>query len=225
MTAEQEEEDRLNLELLALLLLLKTIKRIDRKYGQALTQSDIDKSIEELSEARRYGWDYVRSNAIDEKIGDTVYNANDAQSWAVESIPLLVKSRDEIAKQAIESYDEKLTKEEELRIVEKTLDTRRQGRAESYANTAVNESVEAAKFGLVGLLESTEQKTAKKTWRTVGDKKVRSSHMIANGQTVGLTEFFEVGGYDMMHPRDTRAPFKETANCRCSTIYNIKWSK
>ena len=225
MTAEQEEQDRLELEALALLLIFPAIKLIDERHGQPLTQADIDKATKQLAEARLYGWDYVRNNAIDAKLGDAVYNSNDATTWAVASIPWLVQSRDEIAKQAIESYDEKLTIDEKELIVKKTLDTRRQGRAESYANNAVNESVEVAKFGLIGLLAGIGTKTAKKTWRTVGDKKVRHSHVQANGQSVGLTEFFKVGGYDMMHPRDIRAPIKETANCRCSTVYNIKWSK
>lgn len=225
MTSEQEEQDRLELELLALLLTYPAIKLIDLNYGQTLSQADIDKATKQLADARLYGWDYVKNNSIDAKLGEKVYISNDAQAWAIASIPWLIQSRDEIAKQAIESYDEKLTIEEKERIVQKTLDTRRQGRAESYANTAVNQSVEMAKFGLVGLLAGAGLKTTKKTWRTVGDKKVRHSHEKANGQSVGLTEFFEVGGYDMMHPRDQRAPIKETANCRCSTVYNIKWSK
>jgi|GEM_PF-5273649 len=225
MTSEQEEQDRLDLELLALLLTYPAIKLIDLNYGRTLSQADIDKATKQLADARLYGWDYVKNNSIDAKLGEKVYNSNDAQAWAIASIPWLIQSRDEIANQAIESYDEKLTIEEKDRIVQKTLDTRRQGRAESYANTAVNQSVEMAKFGLVGLLAGVGLKTAKKTWRTVGDKKVRNSHEKANGQSVGLTEFFEIGGYDMMHPRDIRAPLKETANCRCSTVYNIKWSK
>lgn len=63
---------------------------------------------------------------------------------------------------------------------------------------------------------------AKKQWVTVGDRRVRSTHVSADKQVVSIDEPFMVGGYPMRHPGDLSlgAPVKEWINCRCSS--NIK---
>lgn len=63
-----------------------------------------------------------------------------------------------------------------------------------------------------------------KQWVTVGDSLVRSTHVSANGQTVGIDSLFNIGGFSMSHPSDKSngAPVREWINCRCSSILNIK---
>lgn len=60
-----------------------------------------------------------------------------------------------------------------------------------------------------------------KQWLTMRDEKVRISHALVDGQTVGIDEYFKVGGYEMLYPMDTSkgAPLSETQNCRCVTVY------
>lgn len=60
-----------------------------------------------------------------------------------------------------------------------------------------------------------------KQWLTMRDEKVRISHVLVDGQTVGIDEYFRVGGYEMLYPMDTSrgAPPDETANCRCTIQY------
>jgi len=60
-----------------------------------------------------------------------------------------------------------------------------------------------------------------KQWLTMKDEKVRISHALVDGQTVGIDEYFKVGGYEMLYPMDTSrgAPLSETQNCRCVTVY------
>lgn len=55
------------------------------------------------------------------------------------------------------------------------------------------------------------------TWVTMKDESVRTSHRLADGQTVSVNEPFIVGGYKMMFPLDDSlgAPIKEIINCRC----------
>ena len=60
-----------------------------------------------------------------------------------------------------------------------------------------------------------------KKWLTMKDEKVRFTHSLADGQTVGIDDYFNIGGYEMLYPMDTSqgAPIDETANCRCSVAY------
>ena len=61
-----------------------------------------------------------------------------------------------------------------------------------------------------------------KTWITKRDKRVRKTHVAADGQTVEIDKPFLVGGYEMMFPMDKSrgAHSKECINCRCVTIYS-----
>jgi hypothetical protein len=53
-----------------------------------------------------------------------------------------------------------------------------------------------------------------KMWRHAGHPKVpRSSHLAADGDHVPVDEPFDIGGVEMMYPRDPGAPIEETINC------------
>lgn len=61
-----------------------------------------------------------------------------------------------------------------------------------------------------------------KTWRTMRDKRVRDTHVKAEGQTVLMDDFFAVGNAQLLFPRDTvnGADFpEELVNCRCWLIF------
>lgn len=61
-----------------------------------------------------------------------------------------------------------------------------------------------------------------KTWITAGDERVRSTHVIADGQEVSANQPFTVGSSQLMFPGDTSlgAGLEEIINCRCSAIYS-----
>lgn len=65
--------------------------------------------------------------------------------------------------------------------------------------------------------------TTTKRWQTVGDNRVRGTHVLANGQVRQLSGAFDVGGEQLRYPGDSGlgATPKNTANCRCSSIYQI----
>lgn len=65
---------------------------------------------------------------------------------------------------------------------------------------------------------------AVKTWRTVGDGKVRDAHSAANGQTVDADGFFTVGGEKLEYPGDrwSGASLKNVINCRCTALYSVR---
>lgn len=61
---------------------------------------------------------------------------------------------------------------------------------------------------------------ATKTWRSVGDLKVRPTHKVANGQKRLVGVPYNVGGQLLMFPGDRSlgATAKEWAGCRCSSV-------
>jgi hypothetical protein len=110
------------------------------------------------------------------------------------------------------------------------LKRRFKGRIQNIATTETQTASEATKQ-IVG--ESIEQGliedgdiptpvvgTVTKTWRTVGDNRVRPTHVLANGQTRLLNESYSVGGQLLRYPGDRGlgADPKETSGCRCSSI-------
>ena len=86
-------------------------------------------------------------------------------------------------------------------------------RAEFIAEDEAN-SIEGYEDFLVALMRG----FTTKTWNTMQDKRVRDTHVKAEGQTVPIGEFFHVGNALLMFPRDTvnGADYpEELVNCRC----------
>jgi hypothetical protein len=63
-----------------------------------------------------------------------------------------------------------------------------------------------------------------KTWITVGDERVRQTHMSADSQQQTLNKPFAVGGQLLRWPGDTSlgASAANVINCRCSSVYNAQ---
>ena len=59
----------------------------------------------------------------------------------------------------------------------------------------------------------------KKTWRTVGDNKVRDWHRVANGQTVPILGSFTVHGESLRYPGDPKGTVGNIIRCRCWIDY------
>jgi len=86
-------------------------------------------------------------------------------------------------------------------------------RAEFIAEDEAN-SIEGYEDFLVAMMRG----FTTKTWNTMQDKRVRDTHVKAEGQTVPIGEFFHVGNALLMFPRDTvnGADYpEELVNCRC----------
>lgn len=54
-----------------------------------------------------------------------------------------------------------------------------------------------------------------KTWLATRDARTRPTHVAANGQTVAMSDLFEVGGVSMLRPHAPGSPAGEVVNCRC----------
>lgn len=66
--------------------------------------------------------------------------------------------------------------------------------------------------------EMEEAGYTRKQWRTMLDKRVRDSHKLLEGRTIGLYEYFDVSGYPLLFPCDTSSSPSANAvvGCRCS---------
>ncbi len=64
-----------------------------------------------------------------------------------------------------------------------------------------------------------------KTWKTVGDERVRHTHKALNRQSVGYLERFQSpSGATLRFPGDSGAPISETSGCRCHVDYKVDYT-
>ena len=70
-------------------------------------------------------------------------------------------------------------------------------------------------------IEAIKAGYTRKRWLAMRDKKVRHTHVWADGQEVAIQKPFIVGGYEMLFPLDQSlgADAKEVVNCRCVCQY------
>lgn len=92
-------------------------------------------------------------------------------------------------------------------------------RAASIARTEAHSAAMEAEWET---LQSRGVEVRSKTWRTVGDAKVRESHVNLDGVTIGADELFDGASGPMMFPGDGAhgAGPEDIVNCRCSCIYS-----
>ena len=85
--------------------------------------------------------------------------------------------------------------------------------SECEANTSLNykEYTDAIKSG-----------KKYKTWKDIGDKRERRTHLEVGGTIIPIKELFAVGDSLMLFPKDVShgASSKEIVNCRCSIQYS-----
>lgn len=80
------------------------------------------------------------------------------------------------------------------------------------------ELISAANQGSLLGAEATGLKL-RKFWLATPGPRTRPTHQAANGQTVGLQDFFTVGGEQARYPGDPLLSAKERVRCRCTIAY------
>ena len=104
-------------------------------------------------------------------------------------------------------------------------------RGEVIARTEVLQGQSAAEHEAtrqVVALGAVEQSAVRREWDSAGDKRVRNSHRIMDGQVVGFDEpFVTPNGAKLMYPGDRSlgAPASEIIQCRCRAKPKIDWIK
>ena len=84
---------------------------------------------------------------------------------------------------------------------------------------ARTETHNAASYANHKVVESLNIPDVQKRWTTTLDPRSRTTHVQANGQTVGMEEDFVVGGRQMAYPGDPRGGAANVINCRCVLLY------
>lgn len=122
------------------------------------------------------------------------------------------------ARIAMMEQGELITDKSLARVASQILGKKFDGRTEGIATLETQNPAEKTK-NLEAEVMSKRQ--VKKTWRTIGDNKVRDAHKNANYQTVELDDAFIVGGQRLMFPGDTSlgATIDNVIHCRCSSVY------
>jgi uncharacterized protein with gpF-like domain len=63
-----------------------------------------------------------------------------------------------------------------------------------------------------------------KIWRSAGDSRVRHTHRVLNGKSVGIDDAFQsVSGARLRYPGDPQAPTNEIVGCRCHIEYKVDY--
>lgn len=86
----------------------------------------------------------------------------------------------------------------------------------------IGENESNSAFNSKELEDAIKNGYTQKTWRTMRDKRVRHTHEMVDGETIGIYDAFEVGDTLMLFPRDDSlgAGQEEIANCRCVVEYS-----
>lgn len=85
----------------------------------------------------------------------------------------------------------------------------------SARDVAMRQQIDAGKV---------QEQDVTKTWRTAGDDRVRHTHRVLNGRSVGMDEVFQSpSGALLRFPGDPRAPISEISGCRCRLEYKVDY--
>jgi hypothetical protein len=105
-------------------------------------------------------------------------------------------------------------------------ETETQGAAESTKQIEAEVAAGQRPFPLQNVIAEPlqEQRDVTKKWQTVGDSRVRPSHVRQNGVTIPNKAIFNIEGSRLRFPGDTGlgAAFNLIVNCRCSSVYAIE---
>lgn len=87
-------------------------------------------------------------------------------------------------------------------------------RSPTIINTTVFSAHNSGTYD-AGQVLATKDTSLKKTWVSLKDERVRSSHRRLHGKSIHALSSFEVDGVSIKFPRDPSAPADMTINCRC----------
>lgn len=177
--------------------------------GMDLPQNEIDKRVELASDLYLMHKAFIALIQADKKAGNEL-NAEYYKDW------LRRKYEDSIDYEIDEYIEYYLTmvidSEVETSIRQNSTANKAYERAENDANAILNYELD---------LDMKSQGYTRKRWNTQRDERVRTTHVMADGQEVGIDEPFTVGTSEMMFPCDASlgATADEIINCRCVVEY------
>lgn len=110
-----------------------------------------------------------------------------------------------------------LSTDEVARNINNVIKTISPTRARTIARTETHSAMQSSQLATVKQLPS--QLPLQKEWVSVEDSRTRHTHDEADGQTVPIDAFYNIGGVPMQYPGDPSAPPGEIINCRCVQVF------
>jgi hypothetical protein len=126
-------------------------------------------------------------------------------------------TRQTIITQVARGFDAGLGQEGVARLIRQAVPEIARARSGVIART---ETHGAAGYGAQGAAVETGLEL-RKEWVASFDERTRESHAAANGQTIGLQDYFDIGGHSAQYPGDPALPPEECINCRCVSAYVV----
>jgi len=83
-------------------------------------------------------------------------------------------------------------------------------RAQNLARTETTGSISAGSY-----ITMKDAGIERRQWNCVGDDRSRDDHIEADGQIVGIDEYYTVGSSKLLYPGDPNGPADEICQCRC----------
>jgi hypothetical protein len=124
-------------------------------------------------------------------------------------------TRQTIIDQVARGFDAGLGQEGVARLIRQAVPEIARARSGVIART---ETHGAAGYGAQGAAVETGLEL-RKEWVASFDERTRESHAAANGQTIGLQDYFDIGGHSAQYPGDPALPPEECINCRCVSAF------
>jgi hypothetical protein len=211
-------------------LLAKHYRRVFREFSgsaDSISKSLFNRELkqdasQEVINSNRDEYIEQHSNEQSQIITETNQREIDA-AFAAASVAALAS-----VQQRVDSGDISATidNSEVARQAQASIKSRGDGRSggialtETQAPAEKSKEIEAAALA-AALLLAGEPVNIKKVWVTVGDNRVRMSHVLADGQVQNSGDPFIVQGQRLMQPGDTSlgATADNVINCRCSAQY------
>jgi len=130
------------------------------------------------------------------------------------------------------SFNQQKKDKELRRLIKKEISGAAEGRAKAIAITETNNPINFATdteaelskrdpaMIIAAAAAGISLGALQKEWVTIGDNRVRKTHVIANTQRALIGATYNVGGFAMRYPTDSSfgAPAREIVNCRCKSI-------
>lgn len=197
----KDEEDKINKEFLALMILLISnnseknadlITKTNAKMileAQELASEKLNEKIRELDEAEVAGFfDEIKTEKIKQERNVIEQNKNEILAiFAREKIKQDGKNRSKLITDQTVGQTESIARQTEAQLVNKALPNLR----------------------------------TFKTWNAILDSKTREAHAEADGQVVDVNSSFIVDGEELSYPRDENGSAGNTINCRCIASYEV----
>jgi len=119
-----------------------------------------------------------------------------------------------------------LTQAQIQKMVARYSDSLLKLRGETIGRTEALASLHRAQYEALQQVVDTGKVSAnqiRRIWDATGDRRTRFAHALADGQSVGLNDAFEVGGRRMMYPGDPLGGPENVINCRCAVKIRIDY--